>query len=159
MITEKNILTRIRAADDNPPASAYATEIPSNEYVTGNLLSKSVYNQTKEEDNGNGNFGTHTSGEFDKAASHNAYLEKIAQHGWVKDWGRRLIKNVKEAEPLTQLGIATGAVVGIGKAQNLYSTKKTHRTQHTLEERSLKTLQSINRRLNKVVIAPPSKEA
>lgn len=153
MITEKNILARIQAADDNPPASAYATEIPSNEYVTGNLLSRSAYNQTKEEDNGNGNTGTHSV--MDKAASANIYLEKIAKYTGIKDWAKALVKNVREAEPLTQVGIGMGALMGAGKVGNIYDSTKKHRNQVNYEERSLKTLQAINRNLNKAVVVKP----
>lgn len=156
MINQKNILARIQAADDNPPASAYAEEIPSNRYVTGNLLSQSAYSQTKEEDNGNGNDGSHSVGEMNKSA--NVYLEKIAKYGGFKDWAKGLVKNIKEAEPLTQVGMGVGGLVGAGKISNMYHTSMKHKDQTNYEERSLKTLQAINRNLNKAVVVKPAFE-
>lgn len=150
MINQNNILTRIRAADDNPPVGAYAIEIPSNQYVTGNLMSQSAYTQTKEEDNGNGNMGSQTTMEMSKSA--NVYLEKIAKYTGFKDWAKGLVKNIKEAEPLTQVGMGVGALVGAGKVSNMYDASMKHRTQKEYEERSLKTLQAINRNLNKAVV-------
>jgi hypothetical protein len=154
MVNEQNILAKIRAADSNPPAGAYAIEIPSNQYVTGNLMSQSAYTQTKEEDNGNGNTGSHTVGEMSKSA--NVYLEKIAKFAGFKDWAKRLMKNVREAEPLTQVGMGLGALVGAGKISNMYGTSVKHKTQSEYEERSLKTLQAINRNLNKAVVVKPA---
>jgi hypothetical protein len=148
MANQKDFFTRIRAAERDAPPSAYAVEIPSNEFVTGNLNSKHMYNQTKEENNGNGGTGSHSSGELNKMAS-NRYLEKIASVASSISWPKRLLKNVKEAEPLTQVGIAGGALIGAGKAKSWYDDKQTKLHHSTLEERSLKTLQSINRNLAK----------
>lgn len=146
MLNGKNILTRIRAAD-NPPAGAYAVEIPSNEYVTGNLNSKYQYTQTKEENNGTGDMGTQETGDFLKSA--NVYLEKIASMASLKTWPGRLAKNIKEAEPLTQLGIGMGTIIGAGKAKATYDNMTTHKHHASMEEKSLRTLQAINRNLAK----------
>lgn len=148
MINEKNILTRIRAAE-NSPAGAYAVEVPSNRYLTGNLLSQHEYSQTKEEDNGYGDTGSSTTGELNKFA--NVYLEKIAS---MKGWAKDLARNIREAEPLTQVGIGLGTVIGAGKAKAGYDNMTSHKHHATMEERSLKTLQAINRNLSKVTIPP-----
>jgi hypothetical protein len=74
----------------------------------------------------------------------------------VKSWGKRLYKNVKDAEPLTQVGIAGGMLIGAGKLKNVYDDKVLKKQHSTLEERSLKTLQSINRNLKNVAVIPAS---
>jgi hypothetical protein len=155
MTKEINKFTRIRAAEDASPVGAFAVEIPSNAYVTGNQISKSVYNQTEEKDNGGGDMGSSMTGDMLKSAS-NVYLEKLASMAALKSWPRRLVKNIKEAEPLTQLGLGVGAVVGAGKAKAAYDNTRTHKTHAHLEERSLKTLQAINRNLNKAVVTKSS---
>lgn len=146
-----NKFTRIRAAEDAPPVGAFAVEIPSNEYVMGNLLSKCKYLQTKEENNGGGDMGTSDAGDLNKSA--NVYLEKIAS---MKGWAKGLVKNIKESEPLTQVGIGIGSIVGMGKAKAGYDNMTSNKHHKTMEERSLKTLQAINRNLNKAVVKPTS---
>ncbi len=151
-----NKFTRIRAADDEPPIGAYAVEIPSNQYVEGNQISKSLYNQTKEQDNGRGNMGASETGDILKSA--NVYLEKIASMlTSAKSWPHRLRTNIKEAEPLTQLGIGMGAIIGVGKAKAGYDNMTSHKHHATMEEKSLKALQAINRNLSKAVVQPPNK--
>lgn len=146
-----NKFTRIRAAEDAPPVGAFAVEIPSNEYVTGSLLSKCLYLQTKEENNGGGDMGTSDTGNLNKSASENKYIEKIAS---MSSWAKGLAKNIKEAEPLTQVGIGLGAVVGAGKAKAGYDNMTNNKHRKTMEEKSLKALQAINRNLNKAVVKP-----
>lgn len=140
MTNENKFFTRIRAADTEPPATAYATEIPSNQHVVGNLNSQYKYTQTKDEDNGRGT--------MEKTA--NKYLEKIAMSlNTVKSWPSRLVKNIKDAEPLTQVGIGGGTLIGAGKLKSWNDDRQSKKHHATLEERSLKTLQSINRNLAK----------
>lgn len=150
-MNDKNRFTRIRAADGDTPIGAYAEEIPSNRYVEGNLISKSEYTQTKEEDLGRGDMGTNDTSSLTKTA--NRYLEKIAS---MKSWPHRLLINIKEAEPLTQVGIGIGGIVGAGKAKAGYDNMMNHKHTKTIEEKSLKTLQAINRNLSKAVVKPPS---
>jgi hypothetical protein len=153
MIKKEDIFTKIRAADSRSPQGAYATEIPDNRYVTGNLNSQYQYNQTEDKDNGQGNTGVGSGGGISKLAS-NVYLEKIASMSSVKSWGTRLLKNVKEAEPLTQLGIGGGMLIGAGKLKNVYDDRVLKKHHSSLEERSLKTLQSINRNLRNAAVIP-----
>jgi hypothetical protein len=155
MIKKEDIFTKIRAADSGPPAGAYATEIPDKRYVVGNLNSQYEYNQTVDKDNGQGNTGVGSGGGISKLAS-NIYLEKIASMSTVKSWSKRLYQNVKDAEPLTQVGIAGGMLIGAGKLKNVYDDKVLKKQHSTLEERSLKTLQSINRNLKNVAVIPAS---
>lgn len=154
MITEKNILTRIRAADTDAPVGAYAVEIPDNRYVVGNLNSQHMYNQTKEEDNGAGSMDGFA-GEMNKKAS--VYLEKIANMAALKSWPKRLIKDIKDAPPLNQLGLAGGAVFGLGKAKGGYESHKSSKHHANLEERSLKALHKINKNLGQVAVVPSVK--
>lgn len=246
MINKKDILTRIRAADDTPPIGAYATEIPDNSYVVGNQTSQMVYNQTPEKDMGTGNrdgfagelnkMASNTylekiaSQEFDRVnaykknhskevnrsfsngalggsliggltsrstslkgrskgalmgmgvgaivgkvfnkdkdastaafktigqeASHNIkmgrghVLEKIASMAAIKSWPARLVKDIKDAPPLNQLGLAGGAVFGLGKAKGGYDSHKSSKHHANLEERSLKALHKINKNLGQAL--------
>lgn len=151
MTSEINKYIKTRAADNEPPIGAFATEIPDNRFVVGNQSSQMMYNQTPDKDNGNGNTGSAMVGSgygLDKMA-HNVYLEKIASKG-IRGWVRRLITDVKDAPPLNQLGLAGGAAFGGVKLKD-YMSRTNSDKQHTqLSEQSLRALHGINRKLNKV---------
>lgn len=152
MTSEKNTFIKTRAADNEPPVGAYATEIPDNRFVVGNQSSQMMYNQTPDKDNGNGNTGSASVGSgygLDKMAS-NIYLEKIASFKGVKTWVRRLVNDVKDAPPLNQLGLAGGAVFGAVKLKDSLSRSHSDKQHTQLTEQSLRSLQGINRKLNKV---------
>lgn len=152
MTSENNKFIKTRAADNEPPIGAYATEIPDNRFVVGNMNSQMMYNQTPDKDNGNGNTGSASVGSgygLDKMAG-NIYLEKIASFNGVKKWVHRLITDIKEAPPLNQLGLAGGAVFGGVKLKEYVNKNRSTKQTVQLNEQSLRALHGISRKLNKV---------
>ena len=151
MTSEISKYIKTRAADSEPPIGAYATEIPDNRFVVGNQSSQMMYNQTPDKDNGNGNTGSAMVGSgygLDKMA-HNVYLEKLASGG-IRGWVRRLVTDVRDAPPLNQLGLAGGAAFGGVKLKDSLSRSNSEKQHTQLTQQSLRSLQGINRKLNKV---------
>ena len=141
-MVDKTNIARILSKDttQTPPenSGAFAPEIPSNEYVVGNLISKSLYNVTPEKDNG-----------YAKQASWtgNKYLEKIAGMG---SWTRALGKDLKKAGPLAHITLGTSMLgTGLSIKRTISSTGMAKRDMERSqrEKNSLKALHGINKSL------------
>ena len=128
MIRKEDIVARVLSKDTTQPqarnAGAFATEIPSNEFVVGNLNSHNLERVTPEKDNG-----------MAKQAQENKYLEKIAEAKNAPSKLRAAGRSIAETVGGTVAGMALSGgtpIMGIagGVLGGIHGYKASMKKQH-----------------------------
>lgn len=151
---KKQILNKVKGNGDNfspcpitdetpkDQLGSYAEEIKSNDSVTGNLLSRALYDQTD-----NGPYDAMTK----RARINNIYLEKIAMSA------KSIHTAMTSSSPIAKASLGL-SIAGLGLSAANYRngqiTAKTNTDRANLERKSLTALNNINKSLSTAVLAP-----